>query len=269
MSKIFLFIYLGVLQLISCARPKELVNAEISPLAFDSLGYNSSNVFIYQVGKFDSSNREMARDSLGLFILDFATEKCNWDKLIEWQYVHSESPGKYDFSYDRMNNSTTGITIKDTLFMLHPPRFGGFADLQFCPYPCFRKLDTLGKTWNWDFVVGSAWATTLYPIVRQDTIRFMYKFEGIEKTSSAFGPLSCRVVSSEARSSFGISTAKYFINAQWGIVKMDIMNVDKSRLQFDLIAKDKESELMIDNSPKEQYRKKQKLSIDFKNITSF
>lgn len=232
-------------------------------LVFSNMGYENNSLYIYTIRKTNTNNQVLKQDTLGLFITDKDKKQHSWEhawaKLMAWQFITKINTHTYDFIEDRYDNTYTGIVINDSFFMLHPTRFSYLTDLQHCPYPYFHNSDSIGESWRWDLNIGSQWATHLYPIKSEDTFHFTYVFVDTLTLNTKFGQLFCRKIEGKCTSVFGISTATYFLNAQYGLVRYSVTDIDKSRYEFELIERGQEELMINQQSPRMMYRKKRTL----------
>jgi hypothetical protein len=245
-----------LLLITSCAREKGKPLASIN---FDQVGYTGDNVFIYSVTLKDHNDLVLKRDTLGLFINDKTVPKNNWNKLMSWQFVRKTDSTHYDYIEERHDNSVTGIVITDTTLMIHPPRFSYLKNLQHCPYPFFHKPDSIGRTWHWEFLIGRNWATSVYPIKDTETFHVNYCFADTLTLSTKFGNLLCSKITANSTSSFGTSTATYYLNEEYGIVRFAVRDVQLTQYEFELTEKKKEEQILNPGSARTLFRRKEKL----------
>lgn len=230
------YILTGVTMLtfISCSNDRskiDLVNA----------GYGSDNLFIYEVSQIDA-NHKVKIDTLGLFCSNVLMPESDSEKLMEWQFLTCAKSGDYTINTDRYNNLSTGILNNDSILFIHPPRFGPFRILQFCPYPYIEKNET---SWTWNFPIGAVWSIdSLYNPSDVDTFHIVYTMMNKTLVNSPYGNLSCYKINAVSKSKYGQAHSEFYYNNQYGFINLNMTSTNKISFRFKLLEKRKGLESM-------------------------
>jgi hypothetical protein len=237
---------------------------------FDSLNkdqnrYNQDNE-IYKVGKrftfsyeyHDKTGRKMRMTKADTVSLNGAAWQLvpaeqSDDKSVS-QIILSVVPGlmpfiqifpdynqtviQYDFKQvggGLWNNEMTGVIENRKNLWLHPPRTGLFAILELNPFPYVKLPIKVGAAWTWKLAFGEQWADKrwlLWKGKNENTIT--YKVTGKSLITNKLGALKCYVVESKATSALGSTKLVAYYNSEFGFIKLDYTNIDKSSITMEL-----------------------------------
>lgn len=114
---------------------------------------------------------------------------------------------------------------------LPQPRFKLFRLLELSPFPLIRTPYEKGKSWQWAHDIDEWWSDSRWGIWGGNVHNVCdYKITGKETLQTPFGALECWVVIGNTASNLGKSTIKAYFNENYGFVKMEYENVNKSKL---------------------------------------
>ncbi|HYD21766.1 MAG TPA: hypothetical protein VEB40_09850 [Flavipsychrobacter sp.] len=201
---------------------------------YREMGYSQPTAFIYHV--VHKTQYATWEDSAGLFCSDNVFNSAPGMTTTEWTFLAGDSTGAFwvDRSKQSRHSFTEGTATRDTFLFMHPAR-ACYGELQCCPYPYFENK----AEWTWDFEVGEAWNVgPLFPIKGKERFYMNYKWvEGRKAFETPMGPLSCARVDATCRSTFGVSTATYYLHETYGLVHFSVSALDKEFFEFSLIKK--------------------------------
>ena len=231
MNKIYL---LFVFTFFSCGRTdKNTHKSTEDTIVFSGMGYDKLNLYIYKVDEIENGI-VLRTDTLGLFCSGIVMKNQDSQSYIEWQFL-TRRDNKYailDF-----NNTSTGLKVNDTELYIHPPRFGIYRILQFCPHPEFYNTN-LSVPWHWDLPIGSSWSiANLYPIKDVDTFRNIYQYVDTATINTQFGNLFCFHYKASGTSIYGTSYGTYYLNNTFGLVDFRYQTTNNLFFNFKLISK--------------------------------
>ena len=155
-----------------CSCKSEPVNN--SP-TYAHFGYNKLGMFVYSCKIYDSTNRCMSTDTLGLFCNRHFLPDTDSQTFMQWKSIGLAN-GQYIVKGFANSYPSTGLELNDTSLFIHPPRFGIYRVLEFCPYPL---LNARQSSWKWELDIGKYWAIdTLYPVEQSVTFYNTYTRKG-------------------------------------------------------------------------------------------
>jgi len=131
----------------------------------------------------------------------------------------------------------TGIVENEYNVWSHPPRTKLFKILQLNPYP-FAKLPLEeGKTYYDDLKIGNYWADKRWiePWEGSITTKMYYTVGGFETIQTLLGDIECRIINAKGESELGETALKIYFNETYGFVRLEYVNIDKSRMNIQLI----------------------------------
>jgi hypothetical protein len=147
---------------------------------------------------------------------------------------------KYEYQYipDLDNStfsSTSGVIENEMNTWMHPHRDKYFMILELNPFPFIQQPFKIGNKWTWTLGIGDHWKDERWKIWT-GSIRNDYKYEIIakEKLKTKVGEMDCWVVQSTATSSIGTTGLIGYYNEDNGFVKLDYINIDKSKLTIEI-----------------------------------
>lgn len=144
----------------------------------------------------------------------------------------------YDFKLaggESWNNEMTGVIENRKNLWLHPPRTGLFGVLELNPFPYVKQPVKVGAQWTWKLTFGDQWANKRWQLwkgANENDIH--YKITGKTTVKTTLGTLTCYVVESEAKSALGSTRLVSYYHKEFGFVKLNYTNIDKSRLILEL-----------------------------------
>ena len=227
--KNLLLLYLVVLCLCSC----KSTPVNNSP-SYAHFGYNKIGLFVYSCNIYDSTNRCLSTDTLALFCTGRIMEDMDSHTFMQWktiglangQYIVKGYSNGYDF---------TGLMLDDTLLYIHPPRYGKYKVLEFCPFPLIQSRQSI---WKWDLDIGEQWAIdSIYPIKYGATFYNIYTKRGEVEIETNNGKLRCLHVAASSTSIFGQAFSNFYINDQLGLVRFDMQPINKMKHEFTFMNK--------------------------------
>lgn len=147
---------------------------------------------------------------------------------------------KYEYQYfiDTGNStfySTSGVIENEMNTWMHPHRDKYFMILELNPFPFIQQPFKIGNKWTWTLGIGDHWKDERWKIwtgsIKND---YIYEITGKEKLKTKVGEIDCWVVQSTATSSIGSTGLIAYYNEENGFVKLDYINIDKSRLTIEI-----------------------------------
>jgi hypothetical protein len=147
---------------------------------------------------------------------------------------------KINPKYERpCGDETTGIIDNIKNLWMHPPRNYTFRILQLSPYPFYSLVDSIDK-WSWNFEVGGFYLDNRW-INHKKVIKVYSVYTRLpdEILETPFGKINCKVTIGENNSTYGRNTLhtslKSYYNTNFGFVKLEYININKSKLVINLI----------------------------------
>lgn len=144
----------------------------------------------------------------------------------------------YDFklvSGASWNNEMTGVIENSKNLWLHPPRTGLFGILELNPFPYIKQPIKIGAEWTWKLEFGEQWADKRWLLWKgKNQNKIQYKITGQSVIKTKLGVLKCYVVESEATSALGSTKLVSYYNNEFGFIKLDYTNIDKSKITLEL-----------------------------------
>lgn len=114
---------------------------------------------------------------------------------------------------------------------LPQPRTKLFRILELNPFPLIQMPLKKGKTWQWSHDVDEWWNDPRWGTWGGKVHNVCdYMITSKETLSTPFGALECWVVTGNTASNLGKSAIKTYFHEQYGFVKMEYANVNKSKL---------------------------------------
>lgn len=145
----------------------------------------------------------------------------------EYQYIP-------DLSYSTFS-STSGVIENEMNTWMHPHRDKYFMILELNPFPFIQQPFKIGNKWTWNLGIGDYWKDDRWK-TWTGSIKNNYEYEiiGKEKLKTKIGEMDCWIVQSTATSSIGSTGLIGYYNEEHGFVKLDYINIDKSRLTIEI-----------------------------------
>jgi len=149
--------------------------------------------------------------------------------MLKYEYQYIPDLGYSTFS------STSGVIENEMNTWMHPHRDKYFMILELNPFPFIQQPFEIGNKWTWTLGIGDHWKDERWKIwtgsIRND---YEYEIIGKEKLKTKIGEMDCWVVQSTATSSIGSTGLIGYYNEDNGFVKLDYINIDKSRLTIEI-----------------------------------
>ncbi|MCA6369686.1 MAG: hypothetical protein IM631_21985 [Cytophagales bacterium] len=149
--------------------------------------------------------------------------------MLKYEYQYFPDLGYSTFS------STSGVIENEMNTWMHPHRDKYFMILELNPFPFIQQPFKIGNKWTWTLGIGDHWKDDRWK-TWTGSIRNNYEYEiiGKEKLKTKIGEMDCWVVQSTATSSIGSTGLIGYYDEENGFVKLDYINIDKSRLKIEI-----------------------------------
>lgn len=149
--------------------------------------------------------------------------------MLKYEYQYTVNFGYSTFS------STSGVIENGMNTWMHPHRDKYFMILELNPFPFIQQPFESGNKWTWSLGIGDHWKDDRWK-TWTGAIRNNYEYEiiGKEKLKTKIGEMDCWIVLSTATSSIGSTGLIAYYNVENGFVKLDYINIDKSRLTIEI-----------------------------------
>lgn len=146
---------------------------------------------------------------------------------IKYGYQFSADPGFEPFS------STSGVVENGKNVWMHPHRDKYFMILELNPFPYIQRPFKIGTKWTWSLGIGDHWKDDRWK-VWSGSITNTYEYEIVskEELETKIGTLDCWVVEASAMSEIGATGLIAYFHEQYGFVRLDYINIDKSRVSL-------------------------------------
>jgi hypothetical protein len=145
----------------------------------------------------------------------------------EYQYVP-------DLGYSTFSSTSGGIENEMNTW-LHPHRDKYFMILELNPFPFIQQPFEIGNKWTWTLEIGDYWKDRRWKTwTGSITNNYEYEIIGKETLRTKIGEMDCWVVQGTATSSIGSTGLIGYYNEDNGFVKLDYINIDKSRLTIEI-----------------------------------
>jgi hypothetical protein len=134
-------------------------------------------------------------------------------------------------------SETTGLVENKKNIWMHPPRTDLFRILELNPFPFIQTPYKKGNKWGWKLDIGSAWGDERW-IKWKGLITNKYKYEIIDTNTTVktdLGDLSCYLIKASAKSKLGKTELTSYFNFTYGFVRLEYINIDKSKIIIQLI----------------------------------
>jgi hypothetical protein len=162
-------------------------------------------------------------------------------KLITHKGFVNEGQTAIEYQYLDGNNNETCIELtgliqnKDSIWF-HPPRTRSFEMLEINPFPQIHFPLQLNKKWISYLEVDDKWADKRI-FFWKGTIKIKTDYEIVDKAkfNTKFGLLDCYKIHAKATNKYGSSELTAYYNEKYGFVKLDYLNINKSRLIISLL----------------------------------
>jgi hypothetical protein len=150
---------------------------------------------------------------------------------LQYDYHYRFDPGFVPF------RSTSGVIENGMNIWMHPHRDKYFQILELNPFPFIQQPFETGHKWTWSLEIGDYWKDKRWKEWSGSiTNTYQYEIIGKELLRTKIGDLECWVVEGVAQSEIGATGLISYFNEQYGFVKMDFINIDKSKVTMELIS---------------------------------
>jgi len=148
---------------------------------------------------------------------------------VKYDYQYLVKPGFEPFS------STSGVIENKLNTWMHPHRDKYFMILELNPFPYIQRPFKIGNKWIWSLEIGDYWKDDRWK-TWDGSIQNNYEYEIVseEKLNTAIGTMDCWVVQGTATSEIGATGLIAYFNEKNGFVKLDYINIDKSKLIIEI-----------------------------------
>lgn len=149
--------------------------------------------------------------------------------LVKYEYQYPTDPG-FNIFY-----STSGVIENEINVWMHPQRDKYFMILELNPFPYIQKPFEVGNKWTWALEIGDYWQDDRWK-TWSGSIRntYEYKIIGKQKLNTRIGEVDCWVIQGNAMSEIGATGLIGYFNEEKGFVKLDYINIDKSKLIMEI-----------------------------------
>lgn len=134
---------------------------------------------------------------------------------------------------------TTGIYEEKDRIWLHPPRDDKFRILEYSPWPYIYFPVSENKSWKRELALGEYWADPKNGIQADDILKFDYVNAGFTSYQLKYKSrkIECSKIEAESTNIHHQTRFVGLFHPEYGFVKMDFRNVDKSiiKLEFNHI----------------------------------
>ena len=153
----------------------------------------------------------------------------NNQTLLKYEYQYPLDPGFNTFY------STSGVIENEINTWMHPHRDKYFMILELNPFPYIQKPFEVGNKWTWTLEIGDYWQDDRWK-TWSGSIKNNYEYEitGQQKLMTKIGEMECWVVQGTAVSEIGATGLIGYFNEEKGFVKLDYINIDKSKLTIEI-----------------------------------
>jgi len=176
-----------------------------------------------------NSKHEDKIETISISVLPGISNDNQTMLMYEYQYMS-------DLGYSTFS-STSGVIENEMNTWMHPHRDKYFMILELNPFPFIQQPFKAGNKWTWTLGIGDYWKDDRWKSWT-GSIENKYEYEilGNEKLKTKIGEMDCWVVQSTATSSIGSTGLIGYYNEDNGFLKLDYINIDKSRLTIEIIA---------------------------------
>lgn len=149
--------------------------------------------------------------------------------MLKYEYQFLVDLGYSTFS------STSGVIENEMNTWMHPHRDKYFMILELNPFPFIQQPFEVGNKWRWSLGIGDHWKDVRWKTwTGSITNNYEYEIISKEKLNTSVGEMDCWVIQSTATSSIGSTGLIAYYNEDNGFVKLDYINIDKSRLTVEI-----------------------------------
>lgn len=149
--------------------------------------------------------------------------------IIEYKYYNQNN---IEFNY----YASSGLVENDLNIWIHPFRDGYFGILQYNPFPFVQFPLVIGNKWTWKLLYECDSMQNRWVNWKGGNVESDYYYEILQKEvlQTTIGEINCWVINSICKSVLGQTELTSFFNEKYGFVKLDYLNIDKSRTVIEL-----------------------------------
>lgn len=149
--------------------------------------------------------------------------------MLKYEYQYIPDLGYSTFS------STSGVIENEMNTWMHPHRDKYFMILELNPFPFIQQPFKIGNKWTWTLGIGDHWKDDRWKSWT-GSIRNNYEYEiiGKDKLKTKVGEMDCWIIQSTATSEIGSTGLIGYYNEENGFVRLDYINIDKSKLTIEI-----------------------------------
>jgi len=143
----------------------------------------------------------------------------------------------YKLGIDTLSSiSWSGVIENEKNVWMHPPRDYLFSILELNPFPFIQAPYEIGNQWNWSLQIGSQWGDKRWKTWRTGiTNKYLYEIVDKKIIQTEIGELACFVIDGRAKSELGETRLTSYFNPEYGFVRLNYVNIDSSKINFDLV----------------------------------
>jgi hypothetical protein len=188
--------------------------------------------------KLIAENKEF--DSTKIFIVLFAEPDAGQIRALSPPNYH-QTLMAYEYKTIENKHSDfgewTGVIENKKNIWLHPPRTKLFKILELNPFPYVQKPLKKGNTWEWELRIGKMWGDIRWKTWDGlITNKYHYRITDTKIIlNTELGDLQCYRIESYAQSELGRTELISYFNNIYGFVRLEYVNIDKSRIILTLI----------------------------------
>lgn len=156
---------------------------------------------------------------------------------IKEKLTRSSQDNSFRYKYPlQLYSSESTIIENEEEVWAHPPRDDFFKILEINPFPHIKKPLKTGLQWTWKLEIGEQWKDKRWKEWKGNITNVM-TYEIVRETflSTKMGTLKCYIVKASAKSELGVTYLTSYFSPRYGFVKLDYINIDGSKIIFDLI----------------------------------
>ena len=149
--------------------------------------------------------------------------------VIKYEYVNN-------YGDIILDGERTGLIENHKNIWMHPPRLTLFKILELNPFPFVKTPYLSGNNYSYDLTLASYWGDKRWNIWEGEVIsKSNYQIEGFENVTYRGTQFSCLKIKAQATSTLGNTFASFWFSSDLGFLRMEYINIDKSKLHFQLI----------------------------------
>lgn len=202
-------------------------NKNVADVSESTPIYKTEREFTFLASHFDKEGYPIKEDTLVL---------KTKSKIVNEKYGQTSSTWLSPSGHFR--TSYSGITEHDTAVWIHPPREGVYKKLELSPFPMVQFPLEVGNSWTWSLEIGSHYSVkghAEWPDTAVESFVSNYRITDELTISTKIGLISTYEINSYTKSNFDRTELKAFFNPDYGFVILEYMNIDRGRINIELI----------------------------------